>query len=125
MFELARFPGIIRVQEGNKVSRRMIDPVISRTGCAAVGLGEQPHSLLVGQQGGNQLIRAAVVHDQDLIGGPGLGENTVQGSADGSGCLIRGNDQTDPWMSHIDRTFAREKGDSEGITPADLSWPAG
>ncbi len=67
MLQLVRFPIIVGVEEGDPFSAGQIDATIAGAGRAAVGLTMQTHALAVAGQGGGQVVRTAIVDDENFV----------------------------------------------------------
>jgi hypothetical protein len=77
--ELFRLPVVVGVEEGDQFTPRPLGAKIRRTGSSSIGFANQCDPLAVRGEGSGQIVRAAVIDDQDFVGDPSLRKQAVDG----------------------------------------------
>src|SRR5262249_21257834 len=86
--ELGGLPVVVRVEEGDEIPARLVDPEVARTRSAAVRLPEKPNLVAVAREDGTDVVGATVVDDEELIRWPRLTEYAVDRTLDRTGRTV-------------------------------------
>src|SRR5262249_6522401 len=98
--QLGGLPVVVRIEEGHQVPPRPIDAEVARARGAPVGLADQGDAVPVRAEGRGEVVRAAVIDHDDLLGGPRLGADAVDGPRDRAGRAVRGDDDAHGGWGH-------------------------
>ncbi len=99
-FQFVRLPVVVGVEKGDQVAARFFEAAVAGAGGAAVRLANQPHPLPERGEGGRHVVGAAVVDDDDLIGGGRLGQQTGERPADDAGGPVGRDNDADRRPAH-------------------------
>jgi hypothetical protein len=95
VFEMARLPAIVRIQEGDDRGACLPDARVARRRGTSVWAAHNRHPPIDGADCGGRAVRRPVVDDDDLDIRAGLTESTQHGLDHGSPAFKGGDDDRD------------------------------